>query len=224
MINIGKFEEEKALLSVQWSDEKKIKEVGISKSVTDCIKTESATLATVKKYQGEVILNAAIHSLLYDLKNFFSVGNGMNDRQIELLAQLIFKEYYFLTILDLKFCFERAMVGDFGKLYNRLDGGIIMGWIAEFSEQKQSKAEELNILKSNESKSDQSGVSMPDWFAEYLDKRFKKTQKEEILKLSSQLIERFKDVHQKMLKDGKTDLSFDDFLNKQLGGRKYKLV
>ena len=37
---------------------------------------------------------------------------------------------------DLGLCFKMAKLGRFGKVYERLDGGVVMDWIAQYDKQR----------------------------------------------------------------------------------------
>ena len=56
----------------------------------------------------------------------------MNDIQMAQTADLIFDEFYYLNIEDFKLCFNMAKSGKFGKVYDRIDGQVIMDWLSTY--------------------------------------------------------------------------------------------
>ena len=42
------------------------------------------------------------------------------------------EEYYYLRVDEFKVCFRMAMKGEFGPVYNRIDGQIFFEWIRKF--------------------------------------------------------------------------------------------
>lgn len=74
--------------------------------------------------------------LLVETNKFFSVKNGLNEDIVYDVADLILAEYKNFTMYDLGLCFKMAKLGRFGKVYERLDGGIIMDWIYQYAKQR----------------------------------------------------------------------------------------
>ena len=58
----------------------------------------------------------------------------MNDVQVALTADLIIDRFYYLKLEEIKLCFRNAMAS--GKIYDRLDGNIILGWLNEYDAQR----------------------------------------------------------------------------------------
>ena len=56
----------------------------------------------------------------------------MNDVQMAQTADLILDEFYYLNIEDFKLCFNMAKSGKFGKVYDRIDGQVIMDWLSTY--------------------------------------------------------------------------------------------
>lgn len=63
----------------------------------------------------------------------------MNDLQVAETVKLIMTDFYFLKLEDLKLCFDGMKAGkyiDGGKLFDRLDGQIILLAIKEYAEER----------------------------------------------------------------------------------------
>lgn len=98
-------------------------------------------LATVQKEAGLTKTRAVVAYLIAETLEFFNAGNDMNDRQVAMTADLIIEEYPYMQPDDLKLCFRGAMKGKYGKLYNRIDGQIILGWLREYNRERCTAAD-----------------------------------------------------------------------------------
>lgn len=56
----------------------------------------------------------------------------MNPQQLMLTAELIMEEYYYLRVEEFRLCFRMAMKGEYGPVYNRIDGQIFFEWIRKY--------------------------------------------------------------------------------------------
>ena len=86
-----------------------------------------------------------ISEMIREVNEFFNVGNGMTARQMKLTAELILDNPGFsdLTLGNVKACFRQRMMSE--KLYNRLDGNIIIGWLREFKSDMADWCENRNL-------------------------------------------------------------------------------
>lgn len=71
----------------------------------------------------------------------------MNDIQIARTATLILQEYYYLKPDDFKLCFNNAILGKYGKTYDRLDTQVIFDWLNNYCADRFNTAEELTVNK-----------------------------------------------------------------------------
>lgn len=122
-------------------------------SIRDCFSLPTPALATVKKYKGEFKTLALVCKFLEEVYSFFNVTNTLSDIQLQMTATLILEEYYFLTIADIRLCFFNAYKNKYGKLYNRLDGSIILDWLKQYTEERALEAQRLSEKRSSEDKS-----------------------------------------------------------------------
>lgn len=78
--------------------------------------------------------------MITEINDFFNVRGNMNAKQIKLTAELILDNpgFYDLTLGNIKACFRHKMAT--ARLYDRLDGNIIIDWLREF---KSEMAEHL---------------------------------------------------------------------------------
>lgn len=85
---------------------------------------------------NEEITREEIALLLIETNKFFSVKNGLNEDIVYDIVDLIISEYKNMTMYDIGLCFKMAKIGRFGKVYERLDGGVIMDWIYQYAKQR----------------------------------------------------------------------------------------
>jgi hypothetical protein len=104
----------------------------------------------VNKNLGEAKTKAILVLLIDDLVNFFSIGKSMDDNQCAQTVDLIMRQYYYLNIADIRLCFDRIKDGTYGKLYDRIDGQIILMAMKEYSDGRLSAAEYASGKKHEE--------------------------------------------------------------------------
>ena len=82
--------------------------------------------------------------MITEVNDFFNVRGNMNAKQIKLTAELILDNpgFYDLTLGNIKACFRHKMAT--AKLYDRLDGNIIIDWLREFKSNMADHCETLH--------------------------------------------------------------------------------
>lgn len=95
--------------------------------------------------------------MIMEVNDFFNVRGNMNKRQIKLTAELILDNpgFYDLTLGNIKACFRHKMATV--KLYDRLDGNLIIGWLREF---KSEMAEMAYMSKSGQREAEDTASGM----------------------------------------------------------------
>lgn len=75
----------------------------------------------------------AISIAILEVKEWFNVKGNMTDRQVKMTAEMIldYPLFHDLSIGNIKACFRERMMNE--KLYDRLDGNIIIGWLKQFN-------------------------------------------------------------------------------------------
>lgn len=121
-------------------------------SINSALKSITPSIAKFKKEVGEEPTVALVTIFLIDTVTFFNVGKSMDDVQITATAKMILSEYYFLKPEDFKVCFDRAKKGYYGKLYDRLDGSIIMEWLNKYIDERAEVAENESRERHEEAK------------------------------------------------------------------------
>lgn len=116
----------------------------------EAIMSNTPALAYIRLKEGEVLVKAILVKLLNNLVKFFNVGKSMTDAQVAETVELILTSYYYFKIADFKVCFDGIKSGkylDGGKLFDRLDGQIILGALATYSEERLTLAEDLKLAE-----------------------------------------------------------------------------
>lgn len=125
---------------------------------------------TLAKIKNEISLDdarALLSIAVCEVCDFFNVGKNMNDTQVAVTVDLILESFWYLKLEEIKYCFRRAMMRE--KLFDRLDGNIIIGWLREYDNERTEEA--IRISEQHESqelnKPDAQMGSMT--FKEYVD-------------------------------------------------------
>lgn len=174
LIELGKFEEEKAALSLLHSE---VDLLALKpRSLPEAMEAESPTLATVKKYHEEYAMRGVLQYLLYDLRDYFNVGGNLTEKQIEMISEFIFEDFYYLKISEIVFVFRSKMKAHAkkgsNKLYNRLDGEIIFQWLTDYSQERAEFARDVSVAHAEQSKkADFVSKSVIKKFRELLERR-----------------------------------------------------
>lgn len=102
------------------------------------VRAGTPTLAKIRNEASETDARALLYIAVCELCDFFNVGKNMNDTQIGLTVDLILESYWYFRLEEVKYCFRRAMAR--GKLFDRLDGNIILGWLREYDNERTEEA------------------------------------------------------------------------------------
>lgn len=86
----------------------------------------------------------------------------MGDTQIADTIDLILENYPKLKPDDIELCFKKAKSGQYGQLYDRLDGQVILGWIFKYTQAKDEFIEHNNYIFHQQKKLDCATPSTPE--------------------------------------------------------------
>ena len=106
------------------------------KKIEDVFLSVEPSIVTVIKKLGETKARAAVVYLLADALEFFNATETMSDTQAATTVDLIIEEYPYMKLDDIKLCFKNAMKMKYGKIYNRIDGQVIMSWLKEYNKER----------------------------------------------------------------------------------------
>lgn len=120
-------------------------------SIEKVLESDSKALSLIKKENTQESALAFIKAFILDLNDFLNVKEKMNAKQIDQTAEIIFANYYYLKVADLKLFFNKIKMGDYGVLY-RIDGQLILSFLKIYTSDRMSIAEEKSILDNNRKK------------------------------------------------------------------------
>ena len=77
----------------------------------------------------------------------------MTDEQTFATAELIVEMFPHLNIADINLIFKWAKAGKFGRIYDRLDGNVILEWFEKYFDDRCNAAAERSIREAESHKS-----------------------------------------------------------------------
>ncbi len=92
----------------------------------------SPALSEIRKAKGEQTALGVLVALMDECQQYFNLQQPMNPQQLMLTAELIMEEYYYLRVEEFRICFRMAMKGEYGPIYNRIDGQVFFEWIRKY--------------------------------------------------------------------------------------------
>lgn len=107
------------------------------RTINECLLSNVCTLgafnrATTNDITGDMTARAMVLLMITDIVEAFNVGKTMTDGQQAQTADLIIDNYGYMKIDDFKYCFTQGKMERYGKVYDRLDCGVIIGWIEAY--------------------------------------------------------------------------------------------
>lgn len=117
--------------------------------------------------QGVVVVVGVLGKMLNHVKSFFNVGKNMTDAQIGTTVQLLIARYPHFSFEDFRSCLLNAMAS--AKLYDRLDGNIIIGWLDAYDKERDEallnlyEEQDRSLYQSTESAD---GIAYDEFYAE----------------------------------------------------------
>lgn len=130
------------------------------------VSSDSPTIAKIKQSVSLSEARALLYIAICEVCDFFNVGKNMNDVQVAMTVDLILESCCHLKFEEIKYCFRRAMRQE--KLYDRLDGNIIMGWLNEYEAERTEAAmqcSEAADRKCKDEEASQGGIT----FEQFID-------------------------------------------------------
>jgi hypothetical protein len=107
----------------------------------------SPTFAELRKNKSQQATIAVMVAMMDSCQQYFNLQQPMNAQQLALTAELMLEDYYYLRVDELQICFRMAMKGEFGPVYNRIDGQVFFEWLKKFMGKRQSVSERINLEK-----------------------------------------------------------------------------
>lgn len=111
------------------------------------VRKTSPMLVTIKTDKGQQAAINVMVAMMDACQQYFNLQQPMNAQQLSLTAELIMEDYYYLRVEELQICFRMAMKGEFGPLYNRIDGQVFFEWIKKYMTKRGAVTERIQQEK-----------------------------------------------------------------------------
>jgi len=111
------------------------------------VRKTSPMLVTIKTDKGQQAAINVMVAMMDACQQYFNLQQPMNAQQLSLTAELILEDYYYLRVEELQICFRMAMKGEFGPLYNRIDGQVFFEWIKKYMTKRGAVTERIQQEK-----------------------------------------------------------------------------
>ena len=103
------------------------------KTIDDIFTSPNQALSAYRQalgpVQGDLYIKGILTIAVIDVVDFFNVGKTMGSEQITQTVEFILSDFWMLKIDDIKLCFDNAKRGKYGKVYDRMDGAVILEWL-----------------------------------------------------------------------------------------------
>lgn len=103
------------------------------------------SLIDIKRECGEMKLQALMVKWMNSFLRFYSVNGAMDAVQVADTINLIIDTYPHYKQEDFKLFFNMAKKGMFGQIYGRMDGEVIMNWMAKYDIHRDTVAQNESI-------------------------------------------------------------------------------
>lgn len=97
-----------------------------------------ATLRELATAEPE-LLEEDLLWMLNDLRLFIQANKMFQNAGLPALVEMIKAHYSNLTLEEVAMVFRDAKLGKYGKIYDRLDGQVILGWLNEYSQEAEER-------------------------------------------------------------------------------------
>lgn len=118
----------------------------------DVFNGSQLSIIDIAKDLGETKLQALMVKWMNSFLCFYSVNMTMDAIQVADTINLIIETYPHYTQEDFKLFFNMAKKGMFGQVYGRMDGSVIMNWIAKYDIHRDTVAQNESIKESDKFK------------------------------------------------------------------------
>ena len=112
------------------------------------------SLKKLQRLEGDNAVNLLLANALDELQVYFNLERQMTLPQIEMTIDIIKENFYYFSAEDFSQCFRAAMSGKYGKIYNRLDGAVIMDWLRTYDIERTEKIVYEQMQKNSEQNKD----------------------------------------------------------------------
>lgn len=119
------------------------------------------TVAEIDAAYGPGMSADLIAAMILKLRDYLNIGKNITGEQVNQTAEVLAAEYRQYTIEHFATVFQRVKLGKMGKVYDRLDGVVIAGWLDDYIEELRREVqlrEENHHLATKTSRLESSGT------------------------------------------------------------------
>jgi len=125
-------------------------------------------LCEVAKVVGNNKVVRYIEWELVRMTSLVSVGNNLNDAQVQFIATQLVEMFPNESLADFKLCFERGCIGQYGEIY-RMDGIVLRKWMEQYLEEKYQVIESDLMKEKDEHYKKINPETEKDWYKIWLE-------------------------------------------------------
>lgn len=122
------------------------------RNLDDVFGAPELSLSALKNEITLMGVQAALTIMIGNVVHFFNVGKTMDKQQVAITCNLIIEAFPYFKLEDLALCFKKAMLLEYGKLYDRIDGAVIIEWLRKYARSRDEYASVLSESKALEEK------------------------------------------------------------------------
>lgn len=105
-------------------------------------------ICEVMKVTGRSQVVRFVEFELIKMTTLISVGNNLNNAQVEFIATQLVEMFPNESLADFKICFQRGCIGQYGEIF-RMDGIVLRKWMERYLDEKYTLLEE-ELMKSKD--------------------------------------------------------------------------
>lgn len=116
---------------------------GVANSLPSTVKaaTKEPPLCDVIRVSGKSAVIRYIEFELIKMNALISVGNKLNDSQVQFIATQMIEFFPNESLADFKLCFQRGTMGQYGDIF-RMDGIVLRKWMEQYLDEKYQAIEQ----------------------------------------------------------------------------------
>lgn len=135
------------------------------KNLDDVFQAPELSLSVLCREISLAGVRAVLSIMVGNVVLFFNVGKTMSVKQVAMTCDLILEAFPYFKLEDLALCFKKAMLLEYGKLYDRMDGGVIIEWLRKYAATRDEYASVLSEAKAAEDRREEAEGC---YYADYL--------------------------------------------------------
>jgi len=135
--------------SVKYQDLLKLYSQTSITNFNEVIKSPFPTLFDLTEKYGGQVTKLWLYDQLADYAQFVNAGKSFSKEQLDQTVDLIIMAYSNMNMTDFKLFFNKCRLGHYGKIYDVLDGQILLSWLLEYKSERINSAEHLSIVEAS---------------------------------------------------------------------------